>query len=62
MYMVPPFLAYYGVTTQNVSLLQLAYAQVGLYRKHLRDKQANNLWKHITFGSGTDSGHWSTGR
>ena len=62
MYMVPPFLAYYGVTTQNVTLLQEAYAQISLYRKYLRDQNANNLWKHIQLGSyGTDDGHWSTG-
>lgn len=28
MYMVPPFLAYYGVTTNNESMLQEAYTQV----------------------------------
>ena len=27
-YMVPPFLAYYGVTTNNESMLQEAYTQV----------------------------------
>ena len=31
MYMVPPFLAYYGITTGNQSMLQEAYDQVGLY-------------------------------
>lgn len=31
MYMVPPFLAYYGVTTGNQSMLQEAYDQVCLY-------------------------------
>lgn len=62
MYMVPPFLAYYGVTTQNISILQEAYTQISLYRKYLLDTNANNLWKHIQLGSyGTDNGHWSTG-
>jgi hypothetical protein len=28
--MVPPFLAYYGVTTNNASMLQEAYTQVCL--------------------------------
>lgn len=28
-YMVPPFLAYYGVLTSNQSLVQEAYQQVG---------------------------------
>lgn len=60
-YMVPPFLAYYGVTTQNISLLQEAYTQISLYRKYLRDTTANNLWKHIQLGVGIDNGHWSTG-
>lgn len=60
--MVPPFLAYYGVTTGNISLLEEAYSQIGLYRKYLRDMTAHNLWKHIQLGSyGTDNGHWSTG-
>ena len=30
-YMVPPFLAYYGVTTNNESMLQEAYTQVCFY-------------------------------
>jgi len=61
-YMVPPFLAYYGATTGNQTLLQEAYNQIKLYRKYLRDKSANSIWKHIQLGSfGTDDGHWSTG-
>ncbi|EPQ53342.1 hypothetical protein GLOTRDRAFT_117313 [Gloeophyllum trabeum ATCC 11539] len=60
-YMVPPFLAYYGVTTGNRSMLEEAYTQCKLYRSYLRDTSANNLWKHVLMGSGTDEGHWSTG-
>ncbi|KAG6336425.1 hypothetical protein ID866_2668 [Astraeus odoratus] len=61
-YMVPPFLAYYGVLTGNQSLVQEAYNQISLYRKYLRDSSANNIWKHIQLGSyGTDNGHWSAG-
>lgn len=61
-YMVPPFLAYYGVTTGNQSMLQEAYEQVQLYRNYLRDESAGGLWRHIVLGSnGTDPGHWSTG-
>lgn len=61
-YMVPPFLAYYGAMTGNQTLLQEAYNQIKLYRKYLRDKSTNNIWKHIQLGSfGTDDGHWSTG-
>ncbi|KAL4076573.1 Six-hairpin glycosidase-like protein [Scleroderma yunnanense] len=61
-YMVPPFLAYYGAVTGNQTLLQEAYNQIKLYREYLRDEHANNMWKHIQLGSyGTDDGHWSTG-
>ncbi|KAH9083466.1 glycoside hydrolase family 105 protein [Lactarius deliciosus] len=61
-YMVPPFLAYYGITTGNQSMLQEAYNQVRLYRNYLRDNSAGGLWQHIVLGTnGTDSGHWSTG-
>ncbi|KAF5390489.1 hypothetical protein D9757_005183 [Collybiopsis confluens] len=67
-YMVPPFLAYYGLLTNNQSLLEDAYTQIKLYRNYLRDTQSNNLWKHIQLGTGSggsqvanDDGHWSTG-
>ncbi|KAI9507406.1 Six-hairpin glycosidase [Russula earlei] len=61
-YMVPPFLAYYGVTTSNRSMLQEAYEQIKLYRQYLSDSWANGLWHHVVLGSnGTDLGHWSTG-
>ncbi|KAI0290829.1 hypothetical protein BC826DRAFT_1025519 [Russula brevipes] len=35
-YMVPPFFAYYGITTSNQSMLQEAYAQVRLYLPSFR--------------------------
>jgi len=60
-YMVPPFLAYYGVTTANSSMLEEAYTQIKLYRNYLRDTNASNLWRHVVMGNGTDPGHWSTG-
>ncbi|KAI0641706.1 Six-hairpin glycosidase-like protein [Trametes meyenii] len=60
-YMVPPFLAYYGVLTKNQSLVQQAYDQCRLYRKYLVDDDAGGMWKHILLGTNTDSGHWSTG-
>ncbi|KAH9172576.1 glycoside hydrolase family 105 protein [Lactarius sanguifluus] len=61
-YMVPPFLAYYGITTGNQSMLQEAYNQVKLYRSYLSDKLAGGLWRHIVLGAnGKDPGHWSTG-
>ncbi|TFK52313.1 hypothetical protein OE88DRAFT_1657509 [Heliocybe sulcata] len=60
-YMVPPFLAYYGVTTGNQSLLAEAYNQCKLYRSYLRDESAGGLWKHIVLGDWDDQDHWSTG-
>ncbi|KAH9172575.1 glycoside hydrolase family 105 protein [Lactarius sanguifluus] len=61
-YMVPPFLAYYGITSGNQSMLQEAYNQVKLYRSYLGDTSAGGLWRHIVLGvNGTDQGHWSTG-
>ncbi|KAH8105379.1 Six-hairpin glycosidase-like protein [Cristinia sonorae] len=62
-YMVPPFLAYYGVLANNQSLVSEAYNQIKLYRKYLLDTNANGLWKHIAMGSKIppDDGHWSTG-
>lgn len=62
-YMVPPFLAYYGAVTANQSLLEEAYNQIKLYRGHLKDD--SGLWKHIATGDGSPNGadpsHWSTG-
>ncbi|ORX39444.1 Six-hairpin glycosidase-like protein [Kockovaella imperatae] len=59
-YMVPPFLAYYGVLHNNQSLIQEAYTQCSLYRQAL--KTDNNLWMHIVDGSGfLDYGCWATG-
>ncbi|EMD35968.1 hypothetical protein CERSUDRAFT_115919 [Gelatoporia subvermispora B] len=62
-YMVPPFLAYYGALNNNQSLLQEAHDQISLYRNYLRDTNAGGLWKHIVLGnqSQVDNGHWSTG-
>ncbi|KAI0367867.1 hypothetical protein BV20DRAFT_529608 [Pilatotrama ljubarskyi] len=60
-YMVPPFLAYYGVLNQNQSLVQQAYDQCRLYRQYLVDDDAGGMWKHIVLGQNTDNGHWSTG-
>lgn len=62
-YMVPPFLAYYGAVSGNQSLLEEAYNQIKLYRGHLKDD--SGLWKHIATGDGSSNGadpsHWSTG-
>ncbi|PFH52600.1 hypothetical protein AMATHDRAFT_189281 [Amanita thiersii Skay4041] len=61
-YMVPPFIAYYGALqqgTEGTELLQVAYDQCRLYRQALRDK--SGLWKHITLGNWQDNSHWATG-
>ncbi|GAA5944324.1 uncharacterized protein JCM15063_006559 [Sporobolomyces koalae] len=59
-YMVPPFLAYYGVTSRNTSLLDAAYTQCRLYRQYLLSPSIG-LWKHIVLGNTPDLGLWSTG-
>ncbi|KZP16457.1 hypothetical protein FIBSPDRAFT_865964 [Athelia psychrophila] len=62
-YMVPPFLAYYGALTGNQTLLTEAYTQVSLYRSYLQDTNASahGVWHHVVLGQGADYGHWSTG-
>ncbi|SCV70811.1 BQ2448_3573 [Microbotryum intermedium] len=60
MYMVPPFLAYYGTINANTSLIQEAYDQCRLYRQYLRTEDSG-LWKHILWGSSPDAGHWASG-
>ncbi|KAF8751202.1 Glycoside hydrolase family 105 protein [Rhizoctonia solani] len=59
-YMVPPFLAYYGASTSNASLVSEAHNQIKLYRDVLRDKPTG-IWQHIRQGSFEDRGLWSTG-
>ncbi|PPQ95428.1 hypothetical protein CVT26_008449 [Gymnopilus dilepis] len=60
-YMVPPFLAYYGVTTRNRTLVEEAYNQIKLYRNYLRDPNSS-MWRHVLLGaSENDEGFWSTG-
>ncbi|KAJ9120031.1 hypothetical protein QFC22_002928 [Naganishia vaughanmartiniae] len=60
-YMVPPFLAYYGYMHSNQTLLQEAYTQCSLYRSGLQDP-TTKLWRHIVQGTGTsDPGLWATG-
>ncbi|KAJ1301210.1 hypothetical protein OPQ81_003620 [Rhizoctonia solani] len=58
-YMVPPFLAYYGVLTNNQTLVEESYNQIKLYRDVLADD--TGMWQHIRQGSFEDPGHWSTG-
>ncbi|KAF9045966.1 Six-hairpin glycosidase [Hymenopellis radicata] len=61
-YMVPPFLAYFGSLAgggAEISLIQTAYDQISLYRDVLRDD--SGLWQHILLGSWSDTTHWGTG-
>jgi hypothetical protein len=61
-YMVPPFLAYYGVVTRNRTLVAQSYQQVKLYRQYLRDN-TTGMWQHVLMGtSSNDPGFWSTGK
>ncbi|KAG8887993.1 hypothetical protein FRB98_008591 [Tulasnella sp. 332] len=67
-YMVPPFLAYYGAVTNNISLIHEAYNQISLYRDALLSTNVS-LWEHIycpgpydaTVNNFNDTGHWGTG-
>ena len=45
MYMVPPFLAYYGVATHNYTMVLETYIQIKQYRGYLRDESVG-LWRH----------------
>lgn len=73
--MAPPFLAYYGVATNNASFLQEAVNQCLLYREILQANTssspanpptthpavASGLWTHIRGPVSNDPGIWSTG-
>ncbi|KDR67534.1 hypothetical protein GALMADRAFT_147078 [Galerina marginata CBS 339.88] len=73
-YMAPPFLAYYGVASNNATILQIAVQQCLLYRQALRanttataappkthPSSASGLWTHILGPVNMDPGIWSTG-
>ena len=59
-YMVPPFLAYYGADTQNASVLLQSYTQCQLYRQVLQPS-SGGAWMHIMGPQNQDTGLWSTG-
>jgi len=62
-YMVPPFIAYFGAHQPGDAetwLLQAAYDQCRLYRNYLQDP-TTKLWKHIRLGSWQDNNLWATG-
>ncbi|CDU25963.1 uncharacterized protein SPSC_06134, partial [Sporisorium scitamineum] len=65
-YMMPPFLSFYGLVTRNNTLLQTAYDQIRLYRNAMRltSGTSRNLWGHILLpdnSTWTDGGAWATG-
>lgn len=62
-YMAPPFLAYSGAATENLTLLKEAVFQCGAYRDILQIKDGNSagLWEHIIGPQAADPGLWSTG-
>lgn len=63
-YMVPPFIAYYGALQSDKDLLLEAYNQCRLYRDALQDPSPQlgiPTWKHIVQGSFQDNTHWATG-
>ncbi|CAE6479797.1 unnamed protein product [Rhizoctonia solani] len=59
-YMLPPFLAYFGALHKDEGVMRAAYDQVRLYRDLLFDGNVG-LWRHIVLGNGEDLNHWSTG-
>ncbi|EDR06770.1 uncharacterized protein LACBIDRAFT_299633 [Laccaria bicolor S238N-H82] len=59
-YMVPPFLAYYGADTQNTSILLQSFTQCQLYRQVLQPS-SGGAWMHIMGPQNQDTGLWSTG-
>lgn len=63
-YMVPPFIAYYGALQSDKDLLLEAYNQCRLYRDALQDPSPQlgiPTWRHIVQGSFQDNTHWATG-
>lgn len=67
-YMLPPFLASYGLYTDNQTLLQMAYDQIRLYRDGMRlhSGAGEGLWGHVLVSlNGTnkwlDGSAWATG-
>ncbi|GAA5898067.1 uncharacterized protein JCM6883_000913 [Sporobolomyces salmoneus] len=60
MYMVPPFLAYYGVMSHNSSLVEEAFTQLKLYRNYLSTPDSKAL-RHVVLGDWQDNGLWATG-
>ncbi|KAL9633102.1 MAG: hypothetical protein Q9164_004899 [Protoblastenia rupestris] len=64
-YMVPPFLSYLAIATNNESLMRQSQLQCHLYEEILRarapSKEPSHLWRHIVGPEAQDLGLWSTG-
>ncbi|KAG6356232.1 hypothetical protein INS49_015619 [Diaporthe citri] len=59
-YMVPPFLAYYGMAKLDLTTIETAVKQCQLYAELLQDP-VQGLWRHINGEHFKDGGFWSTG-
>ena len=59
-YMVPPFISYYGAFTSNKTLVAEGANQVRRYREVLQDP-VTKLWRHILLGSWSEPSLWGTG-
>lgn len=59
-YMVPPFLAYYGRVSDKPEIMHEAARQCRLYHDVLADLQTG-LWRHVVGPKHEDLGFWSTG-
>jgi rhamnogalacturonyl hydrolase YesR len=59
-YMVPPFIAFYGFAVMDATYLQTSVSQSLLYRDVLID-ESRGLWRHVVGPKHADSGLWSTG-
>jgi len=58
--MVPPFLAYYAVVSNDLTHIHATTEQIRLYRDILFDED-RGLWRHIDGSKNEDRGFWSTG-
>ena len=61
MSMVPPFLAYYAVAADKLTLVREACRQCCLYEEVLRPNRGQQLWEHIEGPQAQDMGLWCTG-
>ena len=59
-YMSPPYLAYYGIATKNISVAKEAFTQIAAMRDILRDPETG-LLMHVIGGHWEDRKLWGTG-